>query len=182
MAKAQFHLRKPQLLVGIGGLAILLLLAILIIKTKPSVFENKPSELSFLAPRRDWSSPKKVEDYFVSNLNMTPEEAKNVRSSDRDNDGKITLRLTQNTTIDGLVSNLEYYGFVRDKKALLYALEHTNDSVPGKEGHLFVGKNTVDIWSSYRISENMTTWEIADQLLNHPTYFSFDQYGYMFMP
>ncbi len=142
----------------------------------------KPSEESFKAPGKDWPSQKKVEDYFGSNLHMTPDEAKAARSADKGNDDKVMLRLTQNTTVDGLLNNLEYYGFVRDKTALRYALENTKDNVPGHQEALKIGNNTVDVWASYQISENMTAWEIADQLLNHPSYFAYDQYGYLFMP
>ncbi len=142
---------------------------------------TKPPEENFKAPGKDWPSPKKVEDYFVSSLHMTPEEAKATRSK-LGVDGKVMLRLTENTTIDGLISNLEYYGFVRNKDALKYALENTTDTVPGHQEALKIGNNTVDLWAYYRISENMTAWEIADQLLNHPTYFAYDEYHYMFMP
>src|SRR5690606_25170601 len=117
----------------------------------------------------------------VESLRMTPQEAQAVRSKPG-NDGTVMLRIRENTTLEALVSNLEYYGFVRDKQALRYALENTTDTLPGKANPIKVGDNTIDIWSSYRISENMTAWEIADQLLNHPTYFSFDEYNYMFMP
>lgn len=142
---------------------------------------NKPSEESFLAPGRDWPSEKKVEDYFVEHLRMTPQEAQEIRSKSGV-DGKVMLRLRENTTFEALLSNLEYYGLVRDKAALRYALEHSEDTVPGHTQQLKVGNNTIDTWAYYRISENMTAWEIADQLLNHPTYFSFDEYNYMFMP
>lgn len=147
----------------------------------PSVDLAKPSEESFLAPGRDWPSEKKVEDYFVEHLRMTPEEAQEVRSKPGV-DGKVMLRLRESSTLEGLLSNLEYYGFVQNKVALRYALEHTEDTVPGKANPLKVGENTIDLWSYYRISEDMTAWEIADELLNHPTHFSFDEYNYMFMP
>ena len=145
-------------------------------------FPTKPSEESFKAPGKDWESSKKVEDYFVERLHMTAEEAGKVRSPGNGNDEKITLRLTQGTTLSALMSNLEYYGFVRDEKALEYALLHSVDKLPGRADALKIGSNTVDIYSSYRISEDMDAWEIADQLLNHPTYFAFDEYRYMFMP
>lgn len=142
---------------------------------------TKPKEESFLAPGRDWPSEKKVEDYFVEHLRMTPQEAQQVRSKPGNKD-TVMLRLRENTTLEGLLSNLEYYGFVRDKEAFRYALEHTTDTLQGKAKPLKIGDNTIDTWSSYQISENMTAWEIADQLLNQPTYFSFDEYNYMFMP
>ncbi len=142
---------------------------------------SKPSAEKFTAPGKDWSSAKKVEDYFVSNLHMSPEEAQSIRTKPGV-DGKVTLRLTTNTTIDALVSNLEYYGFVKDKNALKYALEHNTDSLPGRTDALKIGNNTVDLYASYRISEHMTAWEIADELLNRPTYFAYDEYRYLFMP
>lgn len=141
----------------------------------------KPSTESFEAPGRDWSSEKKVEDYFISNLHMSPEEASQIRSKPGV-DGKVMLRIRENTTLEALVSNLEYYGLVRDKEALRYALEHSDDTVPGHANPIMVGNNTIDIWASYRISEDMTAWEIADELLNKPSYFGFDAYNYMFMP
>lgn len=142
---------------------------------------KKPSEESFTAPGKNWSSPKKVEDYFVSNLHMTSEEAQSIRTKPGV-DGKIMLRLTANTTIEALISNLEYYGFVKDKNTLKYALEYGKDTFPGRTDALKIGNNTVDLYSYYRISEEMSAWEIADQLLNYPTYFAYDEYGYMFMP
>lgn len=141
----------------------------------------KPSEESFQAPGRDWPSEKKVEDYFVEHLRMTPQEALEIRFKSGVDD-KVMLRLRENTTLEALLSNLEFYGLVRDKAALRYALEHSEDTVPGHTQQLKVGNNTIDTWAYYKISENMTAWEIADQLVNHPTYFSFDEYNYMFMP
>lgn len=149
----------------------------------PMVIElNKPSEESFLPPGKDWLSEKKVEDYFIEHLRMSPEEAQEARTRPG-SDGKVMLRLRENTTLEALLSNLEYYGLVRDKEALRYTLEHSEDTHEGRtSGNLEIGNNTISIYSYYRISEDMTAWEIADQLLNHPTYFSFDEYNYMFMP
>lgn len=170
----------------IAGLVVLAVLIGLFFIRKPNtnsplVDLSKPTEENFAAPGKDWPSEKKVEDYFVSNLRMTPEEAHGLRSKPGV-DGKVMLRLTAETTIDGLVGNLEYYGFVRNKDALLYALEHAIDTVPGRTDALKVGNNTVDKYAYYRISEDMTAWEIADELLNKPTYFAYDEYHYLFMP
>lgn len=141
----------------------------------------KPNEESFQAPGKDWPSEKKVEDYFVEHLRMSPEEAKAIRSKPGV-DGKVMLRLREGTTLEALLSNLEYYGLVRDKETLRYALEHSTDTVPGHANALKVGDNTIDVWAYYRISENMTALEVADELLNKPTYFGFDEYNYLFMP
>lgn len=166
------------LLISIVGVAVLHRFS----KTPAFPNFNKPADENFLAPGKDWPSEKKVEDYFVSNLRMSPEEAKDARSTTKGNDGKVMLRLKEETTVEALTSNLEYYGLVRDKASLVYALEHSEDKLVGKTDALKVGNNTVDIWAFYRISEDMSAWEIADQLLNHPSHFSFDEYGYTFMP
>ena len=172
--------KKITILVCLILVLLVSLLAITHFHTEFFQSMSKPSEESFLAPGRDWSSPKKVEDYFVDNEHMTPEEVSKVTT---DSNGTITFRLVgNNNQLEAILSNLQYYGLVRDKEALRYALEHTTDTVPGKADALKVGNNTIDIWSTYRISENMTAWQIADQLLNHPTYVAFDQYGYLFMP
>lgn len=165
-----------------GLIAIFFVLTVTaLLVEKPTIL--KPSEVLFLAPGRDYDSAKKVENYFVENLRMTPEEAKEVRSLDKGNDGKISLRLTDKTTLQAVVGNLHYYGFIRDEKAFMYALGNTEDTVVGKANALKVGKNgTIDLAASYRISENMDAWQIANELLNKPSYFAFDEYGYMFMP
>jgi len=142
---------------------------------------NKPPATDFEAPGKDWPSDKKVEDYFVEHLRMTPQEARETRSRPG-GDGKVMLRIREHTTLEGLLSNLEYYGFVRNKEALRYALGNTTDNQIGKANPIMVGNNTISTWSYYRISENMNTWEVADELLNHPTYFAYDEYNYMFMP
>jgi hypothetical protein len=144
---------------------------------------SKPSEESFLAPGRDWPSDKKVEDYFVESLHMSLQEAQEIRSKPGA-DGKVMLRLRENSTLEGLLGNLEYYGFVRDKEALRYALEHTEDTHQGRTPgqNIEIGENTISLYSYYRISEDMTAWKIANELLNNPTYFSFDEYNYLFMP
>ncbi len=178
--------KKPYdktLFVLVAPLILVALIVMFFRSTAPSIVDTlqKPSEESFLAPGRDWPSEKKVEDYFVEHLRMTPQEALENRSKPGV-DAKVMLRLREHSTLEGLLSNLEYYGFVKNKEALQYALEHSTDTVPGHANPLTVGENTVDIYAYYRISENMTAWEIADQLLNHPTYFAYDEYNYMFMP
>lgn len=97
----------------------------------PALNVSKPSGESFQAPGRDWSSEKKVEDYFVENLRMTPEEAKGVREKPG-SDGKVMLRLGKNTTFEGLLNNLEYYGFIRDKDTLRCVLEYSEDNLQVK--------------------------------------------------
>ena len=163
----------------IFGVFILLIFVSFAVKfSKP-----KPSEDSFKAPGKDFQSPKKVEDYFVENLHMKPDEAKVIRSKGTGNNGKISFRLTDKTTLEAVVGNLYYYGFIKDEKAFMYALENTKDTETGKANAIKVGKTgTIDVGAYYRISEDMDAWQIANELLNKPTFFAYDQYGYTFMP
>lgn len=140
---------------------------------------NKISEADFKAPGKSWNSPKKVEDYFVEKLRFTQNDLNRQKQSET-----VDFRLGKGSTLDAIISNLNYYGFIRSERALQYALENTKDITQGKQGALSVGKNgSIDIVASYRISENMTAWEMADTLLNKGHYFGpNDEYGYMFMP
>jgi hypothetical protein len=133
----------------------------------------------FLAPGKSWQSPKKVEDYFVEKLRFTQSDLERQKQSET-----VDFRPSKGSTLEAIISNLQYYGFIRSEKALQYALENTEDKTQGNPGALLIGKNgSIDIVSSYRISENMTAWELADTLLNKGYYFGpSDEYGYMFMP
>lgn len=165
--------KNRYLIIG-GALLILGISALFLLK--------KPNEDNFKAPGRSWNSPKKVEDYFVERLRMSPQEASEIRSKPGV-DGTIDLRINTNVTLDGLVGNLYYYGFIRDENAFRYALEHTKD-VTSSDKAIKIGETrTIDTNTEYRISENMTAWELADVLLNRPSgHFSYDEYNYFFMP
>lgn len=143
---------------------------------------SQPNMENFKAPGRNWNSSKKVEDYFMERLRMTPQEAQDIRNKPGV-DGTVDLRINTNVTLDALVGNLYYYGFVRDEKAFRYALEHTKDTTPSDKAIVVDEGRTIDTNAEYRISENMDAWQIADILLNRPSgHFSFDEYGYFFMP
>lgn len=164
-----FNNRK--LIVLLLCLTILLLVGLAVWKDKQTRFTE-----SFKAPGNNWQSTKKIEDYFVNDMRMTPEEAK------RFADIGVSFYVTKNTTIDGIIGNLAYYGVVKDQNTLKYALEHTKDIVPGKDGAIKVGSNgTIDL-AVYGLSRNMDTWQIADALLNKPHYVDLTQYNYLFMP
>src|SRR3989344_5012595 len=140
MATKKTSKKNPVVLVLVVIVVLFAVVALInLYKGNPVVSDiTMPSEKNFEAPGRDWPSEKKVENYFISNLHMTPEEAQEVRSKPGA-DGKVMLRLRENTTIDGLVNNLEYYGFVRDKEAIKYALKNSSDSYEGKQDALRVG-------------------------------------------
>jgi len=140
---------------------------------------NKIPADDFNAPGKSWQSPKKVEDYFVEKLRFTQSDLERQKQSET-----VDFRPGNGSTLDAIISNLQYYGFIRSEKALMYALENTKDITQGNSGSLSVGKNgSIDIVASYRISENMTAWEMADTLLNKSHYFGpGDEYNYMFMP
>lgn len=143
---------------------------------------TKPNDENFKAPGKTWESSKKVEDYFMEHLHMPANEAATIRNKPGV-DGLVNLRINTNVTLQGLTGNLYYYGFIRNEKAFLYALEHTKDTTPSDKA-LKVGLNgTIDQNAEYRISENMTAQELADTLLNKPTgHFPYDEYNYFFMP
>lgn len=160
---------------------VLMVLIILVIGGVYYYF-TKPNDENFKAPGKTWESSKKVEDYFIERLHMPVAEAEQIRSRPGVND-TADLRLDPKVTLNALIGNLYYYGFIRDEKAFRYALEHTKDTTPN-ELSIKVGKNgTIDTNAEYRISENMSAWELADLLLNKPEgHFAFDEYGYFFMP
>lgn len=139
------------------------------------LFFSKPPTDSFKALGNDYNSPKKIENYFIDTLKMSPEEAK------RFADIGVSFYVTKNTTLDGIIGNLAYYGLVRDEKTLRYALENTKDATPGKDGAIKVGRSgTIDL-GYYGLSRNMDTWQIADALLNNPHPIGVE-YNYLFMP
>ncbi|MFA7301637.1 MAG: hypothetical protein WC069_04980 [Candidatus Shapirobacteria bacterium] len=140
---------------------------------------NKIPADDFKAPGKSWNSSKKVEDYFVEKLRFTQSDLERQKQSET-----VDFRPGKGSTLDAIISNLNYYGFIRNEKAFRYALENTLDKTQGNLGSLSVGKNgSIDIVASYRISENMTVWELADTLLNRGHYFGpNDEYNYMFMP
>lgn len=143
---------------------------------------SQPNMDNFKSPGRSWNSPKKVEDYFIERLRMTHQEAQDIRNKPGV-DGNVDLRINTNVTLDALIGNLYYYGFVRDEKSFRYALEHTKDITPSDKAIVVDKNRTIDTNAEYRISENMDAWQIADILLNRPVgHFPYDEYGYFFMP
>jgi hypothetical protein len=143
---------------------------------------SKPAAENFNAPGRNWNSAKKVEDYFIERLGMGATEAGEIRNRPGV-DGNITLRTNANTTLTGLTGNLLYYGFIRDEKSFLYALEHTKDVTAGTNAIIVDKTRTIDRNAEFRISEDMDSWQIADILLNRPSgHFPFDEYNHFFMP
>lgn len=138
-------------------------------------FHSKISKDNFNAPGNNYNSPKKVENYFINTLRMTPEEAKKFA------DIGVSFYVTKDTTLDGIIGNLAYYGLVRDEKSLRYALENTKDTTSGKEGSIKVGSNGTINLAYYELSRNMDTWQVADTLLNNPHPVGIE-YGYVFMP
>ena len=161
---------------------LILLIVLLLLVGGAYWYYSKPNEENYKAPGRDWESAKKVEDYFVERLHMSAEEASNIRKKPGV-DGTIDLRISTNVTLQGLTGNLVHYGFIRDEKAFLYALEHTKDTTPNDKAIKVGSSGTIDQNAEYRISENMSAWELADVLLNKPAgHFPYDEYNYFFMP
>jgi hypothetical protein len=156
---------------------VIAFLTILVILASVKLYQAQQTSWNdkFKATGNDWQSPKRIEDYFVDSLRMTPDEAKIANNG-------ASFYITENSSLNGIISNLTYYGLVRDSGVLKYALEHTKDNVLGRDGAIKVGKDgSIDL-AYYDLSREMDTWQIADTLLNKPHYRSGDPYNYLFMP
>jgi hypothetical protein len=90
---------------------------------------------------------KEVEDYFVDKLGMNGEEAKKFA------DQGVSFYITGTTNLDAIISNLHYYGLVKDEKAFREALVKTKDTLPGNENAIKVGNNTIDIHAYYGLKK-----------------------------
>ena len=84
----------------------------------------------------------------------------------RQNAQTVQFRIGKEATLMGVVSNLRYYGFIKDENAFKYALGHAEDATSGQEGAIRVGNNTINTQTTYEISQTMDAWELADVLLN----------------
>lgn len=78
----------------------------------------------------------------------------------------IQYRIGKEATLMGVVSNLYYYGFIKDENTFKYALGHAQDATPGQEDAIRVGNNTINTQTTYEISQTMDAWQLADVLLN----------------
>ena len=111
---------------------------------------------------QEQQSGKTVADYFVEHLRMQPEDAQKSAESGA------SFYVTDKMTINALISNLHYYGLVKDEAALRYALENAEDTHPAqKPNPIKIGKNDIDR-GVYGLGASMSAWEIAQILLNYP--------------
>ena len=78
----------------------------------------------------------------------------------------VQFRIGKEATLMGVVSNLRYYGFIKDEDAFKYALGHAEDATPGQEGTIRIGNNTINTQTTYEISQTMNAWELASVFLN----------------
>ena len=120
---------------------------------------------------------KTVEGYFVEHMRVSSSEAQKMAV-----DG-VDLRVSKDTTLQGIVGNLYYYGFIDSEAKLNKLLETTKDTTPGQEDSIKVGNNTIDVNSHYYLNYQMSDEEIADTLLNKAKFANdFTAYNYLFMP
>lgn len=120
---------------------------------------------------------KTVEDYFVEHMRVSSAEAQKMAV-----DG-VDLRVSKDTTLQGIVGNLYYYGFIDSEAKINKLLETTKDTTPGQEDSIKVGNNTIDVNSHYYLNYQMSDEEIADTLLNKAKFANdFTAYNYLFMP
>jgi len=99
----------------------------------------------------------------VIGTNIRDEKFKPPRTSG----SPVIFRIGEAASVDGVVSNLYTYGFIRDQSAFKYALEHGLDTTPSIGSNtLMVGRNTIEKQSDYEVSQTMSAWELAGVLLN----------------
>jgi cell division protein YceG involved in septum cleavage len=82
----------------------------------------------------------------------------------------VQFRIGKDTTLTAVIGNLHYYGFIKDQGAFQYALEHTKDPTPGREGAIKINNNTIDTQTIYKISQTMNAWQLSEVLLNGGTF------------
>lgn len=152
---------------------IVTILVLVGIFTAGYLFLNRPVPPS----QEELASRKTVEDYFVEHMRVSYEEAKKMAS-----DG-VMLRLSPNSTLQGVVGNLYYYGFIDNEAKFEKLLQTSKDSTHGKENSIKAGENTIDVNSNYYLNYSMSDEEIADTLFNKAKFEpNFTQYNYLFMP
>ena len=73
--------------------------------------------------------------------------------SPRQNTNPVEYTIGKNLTDEAIISDLQYFGFIKDKYAIKFVLK--------------LKGGIIDRESKYTISQSMTAWQIADILLNH---------------
>lgn len=76
------------------------------------------------------------------------------------------MGIDKDTTLQAVVSDLKYYGFIKNEDALRFALRFAKDETPGNENSIRIGNNTINRQAVYLISPDMDTWQLAKVLLN----------------
>jgi len=79
---------------------------------------------------------------------------------------KVLMRVDKDTTPQAIVSDLKYYGFIKNESVFKLALRFAEDKTPGNENSIRIGSNTIDRQAVYLISQNMGAWQLAKVLLN----------------
>src|SRR3990167_2411741 len=79
---------------------------------------------------------------------------------------KVLMRVDKDTTLQAIVGDLNYYGFIKNESAFKIALRFAEDKTPGNENSIRLGNNTVDRQAVYLVSQNMDAWHLAKVLLN----------------
>ncbi len=139
------------------------------------IFRQRIDQEAFAPVDLNEHHGKTIAEYFMENLKMPEADAKKAA------DMGVSFYVTENMTLDALISNLAYYGLVKDEEALRYALEHVEDTHPAiKPKAIKIGKNDIDR-GVYGIGAKMTAWQVATILVNYPQEIKTD-YGKMFMP
>ncbi|MFH1706130.1 MAG: hypothetical protein ABH867_04470 [Patescibacteria group bacterium] len=79
---------------------------------------------------------------------------------------KVLMRTDKETTLQAIVSDLKYYGFIKSENALKFALRFAKDETSGDGNSIRIGNNTIDRQAVYLVSPDMNAWQLAKVLLN----------------
>lgn len=78
----------------------------------------------------------------------------------------VQFMVGKDRTLQAIVGDLNYYGFIKNESAFKFALRFVKDNTPGNENSIRIGNNTLDRLAVYKISQSMNAWQLAEALLN----------------
>ncbi|MFV1917668.1 MAG: hypothetical protein ACC618_04285, partial [Patescibacteria group bacterium] len=85
----------------------------------------------------------------------------------KENAQTVQFQVGKEATLEGIVNNLAYYGFIKNEGAFKKAVLKSEDNTEGREGAIILENgNSINTQATYNISQSMSAWEIASILLD----------------
>lgn len=79
---------------------------------------------------------------------------------------KIQMMVGEDSTLQAIVGDLKYYGFIKNETVFKFALRFAKDETSDGENSIRIGNNTIDRQAIYLVSQDMNAWQLAKVLLN----------------